>query len=39
MVHEWQMENTSASKSVVTDLQAYDTDSLKGRLSVLRRYL
>ena len=33
------MEPTSASKAILTDLQAYDTESLKGRLGTLRRYL
>jgi hypothetical protein len=27
------------NKAVLTDLQAYDTDALKGRLGELRRYL
>ncbi len=31
------MERTP--KTILTDLQAYDTVALKGRLSVLRRYL
>lgn len=31
------MEKTN--KAVLTDLQAFDTDSLKGRLAALRRYL
>ncbi len=27
------------AKTVITDLQAFDTESLKGRLGGLRRYL
>jgi hypothetical protein len=27
------------AKTVVTDMQAFDTESLKGRLGALRRYL
>lgn len=28
-----------SNKSVITDLQTYDTESLKARLGELRRYL
>ncbi len=31
--------STPTNKAVLTDLQAYDTEALKARLSALRRYL
>ncbi len=33
------MSMETTTKSVLTDLQAFDVASLKGRLSELRRYL